>query len=117
MFTKMGSVFSGSEHYAKQISSALHSELGTTHQAIKTLMRWTNANERTVKNWLAGTSGPRGEHLIALVTHSDAALNAFLSMACRPQAILTMELHSFRSSLLAVLERVDSLTQLGASES
>ena len=37
-----------------------------THQAIKTVMKWTGAKERTVKNWFAGSNGTNGHHLAAL---------------------------------------------------
>ena len=53
---------------------ALREEPGDTHRAIKRAMRWTGASERTVKYWFAGERGPRGDHLIALVRNSDAAL-------------------------------------------
>jgi len=65
------------------IASALKTELGSTHQSVKTLVRWTGASDRTVKHWLAGTHGPSGEHLVALVRNSDAVLNAFMLMANR----------------------------------
>ena len=58
-------------------------ELGTTHQAVKLAMRWTGASERTVKYWFAGTTGPSGEHLIALARHSDVILGVFLQRAGR----------------------------------
>jgi hypothetical protein len=58
-------------------------------QATKTLMHWTNANEKTVKNWMAGSNGPRGEHLVALIKHSDYTLAACLRMAGRPNALVT----------------------------
>ena len=51
--------------YRKAVAAALRAELGLTHQAIKTAMRWTGASERTVKYWLSGERGPSGEHLIA----------------------------------------------------
>lgn len=35
--------------YRKAITDALRRELGPTHQAIKTVMRWTGASERTAK--------------------------------------------------------------------
>ncbi|MCY1465437.1 hypothetical protein D9M71_835780 [compost metagenome] len=71
-------------------------------------MRWTNANERTVKNWMAGSSGPRGEHLVALIKHSDLALAAFLRMAERPHALTAAELPLLREKLQAALEGIDS---------
>jgi hypothetical protein len=55
--------------YAAAVALALRDALGDSHRAIKIVMRWTGASERTVKNWFAGTRGPRGEHLISLVRH------------------------------------------------
>ena len=69
--------------YRRAIADALNRELGPTHQAIKTAMRWTGASERTVKYWLSGERGPSGEHLILLVQHSDALLLTILTMAER----------------------------------
>ena len=69
--------------YRRAIADALRHELGPTHQAIKTTMRWTGASERTAKYWLSGERGPSGEHLILLAQHSDAVLIAILTMAGR----------------------------------
>lgn len=69
--------------YRKAIADALRRELGPTHQAIKTAMRWTGASERTAKYWLSGERGPSGEHLILLAQHSDAVLLTILTMAER----------------------------------
>ena len=69
--------------YRRAIADALSRELGPTHQAIKTAMRWTGASERTVKYWLSGERGPSGEHLILLAQHSDAVLLTILTMAER----------------------------------
>ncbi|WP_342244732.1 hypothetical protein [Pseudomonas sp. OTU5201] len=109
MLTKTGKTFLEAEQYALHIAKALRTELGTTHQATKTLMRWTNAKERTVKNWLAGTSGPRGEHLVALVKHSDLALSAFLLLAERPHAVTASELPLLRQKLQAAIAGIDAI--------
>ena len=69
--------------YRKAIADALRCELGLTHRAIKTVMRWTGASERTAKYWLSGERGPSGEHLIRLAQHSDAVLITLLTMAGR----------------------------------
>lgn len=69
--------------YRKAMADTLRRELGPTHQAIKTVMRWTGVSERTAKYWLSGERGPSGEHLIRLAQHSDAVLITFLSMAER----------------------------------
>lgn len=115
MFTKTGKSFLGSNEYAAAIARALRSELGGTHQATKTLMRWTNANERTVKNWLAGTNGPRGDHLAALASHSDAVLMAFLLMAHRQYLVTTIELQLLRQVLHAALESIDTCLDIKVS--
>jgi len=99
MLPKKGITFPGGNghgeangNYAMVIAMALREQLGTSHQAIKTAMRWTGAGERTVKNWFAATNGPSGEHLVALVRHSDAVLAVFLAMSGRPNAIMGSKL-------------------------
>jgi hypothetical protein len=69
--------------YEQVISAALRQELGRTRYTAKTLMRWTGAGARTAKNWLAGSAGPSGVHLIALMRNSDAVLEAVLELAGR----------------------------------
>ncbi len=113
MITKTGNLFLSHEQYAQDLADALRSELGSTHQAAKTLMRWTNANERTVKNWMAGACGPRGEHLIALIRHSDVALATTLALADRPFAVTVLELPLLRKRLQAAVEGIDAFLYLG----
>lgn len=69
--------------YEQIISRALRRELGGSHKAVKTLMRWTGASARTAKNWLAGTSGPSGGHLIRLMRYSDPLFVEILDAADR----------------------------------
>lgn len=69
--------------YRTAIAAALREELGLTHRAVKTAMRWTGASERAVKYWIAGERGPSGEHLIALARHSDTVFHMVLLLACR----------------------------------
>ena len=93
--------------YARAIAGALRSELGETHQAIKSVMRWTGAGERTAKNWLGGTCGPSGEHLISLIRHSDAVLEAVLRFCGREALNPQVSLRQLRSGLAKVLEDID----------
>ena len=95
--------------YASEIGNALRRELGETHRAVKTVMRWTGAGERTVKNWLAGQIGPNGIHLIALIRHSDAVLETILLSADRPQVIASITLVQARSILAEALARMNLL--------
>lgn len=69
--------------YRAALAMALRFELGATHRAIKTVMRWTGASERTVKYWFAGERGPSGQHLILLARHSDMVFHMVLMQAGR----------------------------------
>ncbi len=92
-FSKMGKVFPKTgkvfpvdheaQQYALVIAGALRDEVGNSHHAIKTVIRWTGASERTVKNWFAGTSGPSGQHLVALMRNSDDVFDALLVLSGR----------------------------------
>jgi hypothetical protein len=93
--------------YPRAIAGALRSELGETHQAIKCVMRWTGAGERTAKNWLGGTCGPSGEHLLSLIRHSDAVLEVVLRFCGRETLHPQLSLRQLRSGLAKALEDVD----------
>lgn len=58
--------------YAELIADALRREHDETHRTVKTIMRWTGARERSVKNWVSGTSGPSGYFLMRLCIKSSA---------------------------------------------
>lgn len=83
---KMGTIVHLDEipdDYRRAIAMGLHAELGSTHCAIKSAMRWTGASERTVKYWFQGERGPSGEHLVSLARHSEAVLIVLLVPADR----------------------------------
>ena len=69
--------------YPEMVSSALRSDVGDTHRAIKTVMRWTGASERAVKNWITGVSGPNGQHLLHILRRSDVMLQMVLAASRR----------------------------------
>jgi len=85
--------------YAATIAHALQAELGSSHQAVKTLMRWSNAKERTAKNWLNGVHGPSGEHLISLAMNSEKVFDAVLLLAGRRGVVPHARLASLRDTL------------------
>ena len=116
MFPKKGKIFPENSKdgrneltYSTAIGRALRAELGASHRSVKTIMGWTTANERTVKNWLAGTSGPRGEHLIDIVRHSDAAFSIFLRLSGREQAKIAVGLADARCRLAVTISELDQL--------
>jgi hypothetical protein len=115
MFPKKGNYFPnsagvgrGKVSYPAALAAALRTELGSSHQAVKTVIKWTGANERTVKNWLAGRRGPRGEHLLALMRHSNGALEIVLQMAGREDLIAAKMLLDARNALAEMVARIDS---------
>jgi hypothetical protein len=48
---------------ASAIAAALHVELGGSRALVKTVMRWTGASPRAVKQWLVGNAVPDDLHL------------------------------------------------------
>lgn len=95
--------------YPMAIAYALQNQLGTTHQAVKIVMRWTGAGERTVKNWLAGVSGPSGQHLVDLIRHSDDVLEVLLILAERQQIVAAQKLVDVRNKLAETVGQIDEL--------
>jgi len=115
MFPKKGKKLPGGLHasscddeFRRDLACALKKELGSTHQAIKTMMRWTGASDRTVKNWLAGTHSPSGYHLVLLAHHSDAVLVCFLIAANRSQLSIDVDWISLRIKILEFVAMMDN---------
>ena|SRR6185312_267267 len=112
MLPKKGIVFPNGENfgsYVEAVAYALKSQLGTTHRAVKIIMRWTGAGERTVKNWLAGFSGPNGQHLVELIRNSDEVLDVVLLVAGRHQIAAARKLVDVRNKLAETIQQVDEL--------
>ena len=85
--------------YITEVREALRSELGGTHAATKTIMRWTGASDRTARNWLSGVTGPSGYHLICLARESNAVLSALLAMSGRAELALSADVHAVEVAL------------------
>jgi len=122
MFPKTGNTFqsAGKKPNAQiecrdAIWIALTSELGGTHQATKTTMRWTGVSERTARNWISGTHAPAGEHLVELMRNSDAVLSAVLALAGRREAYALARLDLVRAELQAMLKAIDMIEGQGTS--
>jgi hypothetical protein len=90
----------GSEaDYIFRIGEALRGELGGTHAAAKTIMRWTGASDRTARNWMGGTFGPSGYHLVCLARESEAVLAVVLAMCGRAELALSADVHAVEVAL------------------
>jgi hypothetical protein len=112
MLPKRGIVLPKAEDlgpYPRAIAYALKRELGSTHQAIKIVMGWTGAGERTVKNWLAGTSGPSGDHLVQLIKHSEYVLPVLLVLGRRQRLAAADRLVGLRDRLVEMIAQFDAL--------
>ena len=110
MLPKKGIVLPNGENfgsYRAAIAYALRKQLGTTHQAVKTIRRWTGAGERTVKNWLVGIGGPNGQHLVDLIRHSDEVLEILLLLARRQQITAAKKLVDSRNKFAEMLQCID----------
>lgn len=114
MFPKTGRRFPGREQqsdYASSIADALRAELGNSHQAIKTLMRWTGANERTTKNWLSGTNGPSGDHLLQIMRNSDIVFECVLGLVDRKVVLSHRKLEEVHNALQATAQLLSEMIQ------
>jgi hypothetical protein len=113
MFPKKGKEFPKStrrispDEFAKAISTALREELGSSHVATKTVMRWTGASERSAKNWFAGACGPSGCHLIQLARESDVIMATLLVLARRELNVSALSLISLKSGLMYAVNAID----------
>jgi hypothetical protein len=95
--------------YTAAIAQALTTELQGSNRAIKTVMRWTGASERTVKGWFSGTSGPSGEHLIALLRNSDTLLEQVMRLAGRGSLIEAGRLVVLKNTMAKAVTTIESL--------
>jgi hypothetical protein len=98
------------------IAETLRESLGGTRAPVKTVMAYTGAGERTVKNWFEGKNGPNGENLVELIRHSDAVLIAFLQMAGREDILAGKMLVDARDKLVEMLEIIDQLQTIDQTE-
>ncbi|MDB5714342.1 MAG: hypothetical protein JWO15_1739 [Sphingomonadales bacterium] len=100
------------EDFARAISIALREEVGFSHVAAKTVMRWTGASERTAKNWLAGTNCPCGWHLVLLARESDAVMASLLGLAGRDITVSALSLISLKAGLMSAVNAIDEAIDL-----
>jgi len=91
------------------IAETLREAFGRSGRSIKTVMAYTGAGERAVKNWFEGKNGPNGENLVELVRHSDEVLEALLLMAGREDILAGKLLVDARDRLVEMLEIIDQL--------
>lgn len=96
--------------YAAELAAALRREMQKRRVSAKIVMQWTDASERTVKAWLGGISVPGGEHLVALIRHSDEVFVAVLRLSQRLDAERADHLETAWRHLAAAAEALQKVT-------
>lgn len=84
--------------YGELIADALRREHDDTHRTVKTIMCWTGASERSVKNWLSGESGPSGYFLMRLCLKSVAVRALILELLMQPDMGVAQDTRRFSGS-------------------
>ena len=99
----------GATAFQEAVADALRREFGGSPAAVKRIAILVAANERAVKNWFAARNGPTGEHLVLLMHHSVAVLEAVLGLSGQT-ALLRVRLFSdVRDHLRQSLQMLDDL--------
>jgi len=93
--------------FAQAIAAALRVELAGG-ASIKTIMAWTGAGERTVKGWLAGSSGPSGVYLEALLRSSEAVYERLMTRTGRRPIVSNQRLAALREQITGLTEAIDA---------
>lgn len=94
--------------FALVVADALRRDFGTSPAKVKHIARLTGTNVRTVQNWIYARNGPNGAGLVVLMRHSDAVMDAVLSLAGRSdiqgQAKLGKAVRHLRVAAASILD-------------
>lgn len=85
-----------SHEYTSGIAAALRDDYASSTSMVKEICEDTGASVGTVKNWIAETNGPGGEHLVKLLAASPAVRRFIDTVTGREDALSRAEkrLHS-----------------------
>ena len=109
-FPSAGAPGFDSVSFQASIADALHCEFGHAPAAVKRVANLVRANERAVRNWFEARNGPSGEHLVMLMHHSPAVVEAVLALSGRMDLVQTKLIVDARDSVRHILELLDDLT-------
>ena len=73
-------------YLAAQLSLILRESYGERSSTIKQIALEMKISERTVKNWYCGRNGPRGDHLINLMSRNEKIFSMVLALSGRPSS-------------------------------
>lgn len=89
------------------IADALKEELARG-ASIKTIMAWTGAGERTVKEWLAGSNAPRAFQVECLMRSSDLVYERLIIRTGRKRVVNREGLEALRAQLTGLVGAIDT---------
>lgn len=95
--------------FAQEIAAALTKAAAEHGIHVKTVAGWTGTNERTVKNWFAGTYGPSGEHLLVLARHCDEVLDAMIVIMDRRELLVGHKISDMERRIRELAEALGRL--------
>lgn len=95
------------QEFAQAIADALKEELARG-ASIKTIMAWTGAGERTVKEWLAGSNAPRAFQVECLMRSSDLVYERLIIRSGRKPVVNREGLEALRRQLTGVVGAIDT---------
>ena len=93
--------------FTQAIAEALREELARG-ASIKTIMAWTGAGERTVKEWLAGSNAPRAFQLECLFRSSEAVYERMLTRTGRRPVANRRALEALKGKLSNFNDAIDA---------
>jgi hypothetical protein len=93
--------------FAQAIANALKEELARG-ASIKTIMAWTGAGERTVKEWLAGSNAPRAFQVECLMRSSDLVYERLIIRTGRKPVVNRAGLEALRAHLTGLVGAIDT---------
>lgn len=112
-FPKKGKVFphGGARNgkFAELVAAVLCRSLGERSSAIKIVVRWTGAGERTVKNWFVAKNAPSGDHFLELVRNCPDMLDEFLAAAGQKERLAGVSVRAARLALVTSILALDKL--------
>lgn len=95
--------------FTQAIAQALRRQYGHSPAAVKTVVRLTRTNARSVRNWFSGANGPSGANLVELARHSEEVLETVLHLSGRHDLVTARRLAGARETLREMLEMIDDL--------
>lgn len=95
------------QEFSRAIADALREELARG-ASIKTVMAWTGAGERTVKEWLAGSNAPRAFQLECLIRSSELVYERIMIRTGRRSVVNREGLEALRGQLTGLVVAIDA---------